>query len=256
MLSLLVVRASLWILVITFIPLSMMRSWAYSDKECISCHRIGSQESELQIDIGLYETSVHSEVIACTDCHQGVTENDHTTRTGFHKVNCQRCHRKKNMHSKNKDISCATCHTEHEIYGSKDSRSSVNFENLSKTCHSCHPLETGNTSWLSFFTSFRIASHPKGNFAKRFDKRMCVGCHQGQAAHGEDGPINNQECYKCHLILADKKAVLGYIHLDSNWQNQPVNVFAGYITLIVLIGSLFFLFIAFKDLFFSSKSGR
>ena len=223
-----------WPWVIAFLVLSIGRAWGSSDKECIRCHRIGSQESTLQIDLELYGTSVHSGVIACTDCHKGFAENNHPAMTEYQKVNCQQCHKKTTMHSKRTIISCASCHTTHEIHPSEDSRSSVNFVNLPNTCGACHSSETASRTWLSFLTSFRISSHHKGNFAKRFDKRMCVGCHQGKAAHGEDGPINTQECYKCHLILADEKAKLGYFHPDANWRTQPVSVIAWYISATLL----------------------
>jgi hypothetical protein len=74
-----------------------------------------------------------------------------------------------------------------------------------------------------------IASHPKQDFATIFDMGMCVGCHQGRAAHGEDGLVNDQDCYKCHMELAKHSLILGYVHAGIDWHSKPVQAFAGYI---------------------------
>jgi len=89
--------------------------------------------------------------------------------------------------------------------------------------------------------SLHIVSHPKQDFSKTFDEGVCVGCHQGKAAHGEDFPINHQDCYKCHIPLGKKSALLGYIHTNASWNSQLVSFIAGYTYLIALIAFGFLL---------------
>ena len=223
-------------------------AWGYLEDECARCHGFGSEESKLQIDVGRYKTSIHAGEIGCTNCHEVIIGDEHITEKGLEKVNCQKCHNQQNLHSKDASTECADCHTRHTIYGADDLRSSVNWRNLKSTCGTCHPAQTKSPSGLSMLTSFHIASHPKQDMASRFEKDMCVGCHQGRAAHGEKGLINSQNCYKCHFPLNNKRIILGYIHTYADWQRQPINSIMAYVSLIVLIGCIFVLSRAFVGL--------
>jgi hypothetical protein len=236
------VRAVKWHGIVTFSMLLASNAWSYTGAECICCHEKGSRESKLQIDIDRYRSSVHGKEMGCSDCHQNIRDDKHITMKGSGRVSCQQCHEQENLHSKDRSVVCASCHTRHSIYGVEDRRSSVHRENLEYTCGTCHPAQTGNPSKLSFLPSLQIVSHPKQSFSETFDKGMCVGCHQGKAAHGEDTPVNSQECYTCHAPLAKNRVVLGYIHTNATWQSQPINAVAAYICLIGLAVLIFILF--------------
>jgi hypothetical protein len=215
--------------------------WGYTDAECVRCHETKSRQSMLHINMELYKSSVHGSRIGCPDCHQSVTGDEHATTKGSGRVNCENCHGQQNRHAKNGSITCPACHTRHSIFSAGDPRSSVYWGNLGKTCSPCHPVQTGNTGKLTLLTSFRIGSHGKQNFSEAVDKRMCVGCHQGRAAHGEEGPINHQTCYRCHTPHNGRETLLGYIHTNASWKNQPVSAFAAYISLVAIPGMILLL---------------
>jgi len=211
------------------------KAWGYTEAECVECHRQGSDESKTYIDMKDYKSSVHSKEINCEDCHELIKDITHTSEKA-EIVDCQRCHEEPNLHAKDGSVPCKSCHTPHRIYPVSDSRSSVNWKNLGDTCSKCHSLESKRKSALSFLTSFQIASHPKQNFAEVIDKNMCVGCHQGQAAHGETGPINDQQCSTCHMPLGKYSSILlGDFHMGADWDKKPLSFVAGYIN---VFGSL------------------
>jgi len=246
----------LFVLGIIAFVLSSLNAYGYSDDECMQCHGIGSMESSFQIDVDGYMKSAHGGEIGCTECHESIRGDEHTKGMGVKKVDCSLCHEQKDMHSKDGSVQCAECHTKHAVYGADDLRSSVNGRNLRETCKACHPKQAGRPEGLSLLTSFKVISHPKQDLSRRYDKGMCVGCHQGQAAHGEDGIIKNQDCYKCHSPLQDKSALVGYIHPRADWQSQPVNAIAAWVTLIGLIGIISGLFRFFSGFRTRDDSGN
>lgn len=216
-------------------------AWGYTEAECVRCHETKSRQSGLHIDMDIYRSTVHGSRIGCTDCHQSVTGDEHATAKGSGKVSCENCHLQQNRHTKDGSVTCAVCHTGHGIFSARDPRSSVYWRNLGGTCSPCHPAQSGKTGKLTRLISFRIGSHGKLNFSEHVDKGMCVGCHQGQAAHGEEAPINHQTCYKCHTPHKGREALLGYIHTDASWKNQPVSAFAAYVSLFALPGMILLL---------------
>ncbi|MFX0199088.1 MAG: hypothetical protein ACFFCW_23445 [Candidatus Hodarchaeota archaeon] len=229
----------LWSCTLVSFFLPGLSAWAYSVEDCICCHKKGSGESKLHISVDDYLSSVHGVEIDCLDCHQGVDDDRHTNLRGSAEVDCQQCHEQENLHGQNDKVSCSNCHYRHRIYGAKDTRSSLYVKNLGETCGRCHPNESKTQNLFSFLPSLQIVSHLKQDLAKSFDKGMCVGCHQGEAAHGEKLPINDQVCYKCHLPLGQNKALLGYLHTRAEWHEQPINFIAGYVYLIALVLLLF-----------------
>lgn len=225
------------------IPLLLLtisfNSWGYTPDECITCHTEASKSSRLNIRIEEFNKSAHAKELICLDCHEGITDESHIKTKGSGKVNCGKCHEQKDLHgggSAKEDVKCHFCHTRHRILDASDSGSSVYETNLRKTCSRCHPKQCGQKSWLSYIASFRIASHPKQNFSKLYDEGMCVGCHQGKAAHGEETPINSKQiCYECHGPLGKRGALLGYIHTDADWDKQPVSFIAGIACLVAIL---------------------
>lgn len=201
----------------------------YLPEDCIECHQAGSEESELQISIEEYNASVHGEEHTCLDCHTDVIDDDHQSTEGSGAVDCSECHEQENQHGMNgsdeERPACHDCHTRHNMLIKTDPASSVHPDQLTTTCAECHRTASGETDFFSWFPSFQIASHNKGDFATVYSKDNCIGCHQGAAAHGESEPISVQDCHKCHLSPGTDGAMWGYIHPQADLDTQPV-VFA------------------------------
>ncbi|MCK4794297.1 MAG: hypothetical protein KAV87_61790 [Desulfobacteraceae bacterium] len=211
----------------------------YTPEDCIRCHKEGSPESRLHISWKEYETSIHGREITCQDCHTGVRDKDHKTIKGSGAVDCSQCHDNENRHgleSKNEHRPrCYSCHTTHAIFEKDSELSSVHGKNLKKTCKTCHPAECGDRDYMSWLLSLQISSHNKQNFGQVFDTDNCLGCHQGMAAHGEDAPLNDQDCYKCHLSPEGEPLLLGYIHPKADLDKHPTIFAAGAVYLLLIL---------------------
>jgi len=223
----------LGLLLLTALPAgaSEPETSGYTADECIECHRSGSGESELQISLKEYEASIHGQEATCVECHTGVKDEDHQTGAG--PVSCDKCHEEQvNRHGgsmkteadpektrqKQNLPRCHDCHTRHNMLAKDNPRATVHPDNLHQTCQGCHPATSSEKSFFSWFPSFQIASHNKSDFGAAYDKKNCLGCHQGRGAHGEETPINSQNCNKCHLSPDDKDALWGYMHPDIGKQ--------------------------------------
>ena len=225
-------------------------SLSYSTDDCISCHSEKSDQSSLRINTDGYFSSVHGNEFSCSGCHQHVIDDSHFEKKGSGKVDCQQCHEQQELHSQDRSVTCYSCHTRHDMYSASDPRSSVHWKKLSHTCGECHPNETVSTNNFFFLASQQVISHPKQNFSEIYSKSMCVGCHQGQAAHGEDSPVNDQNCYRCHIPLGEKNAVLGYIHYNTSSLTQRLSVISS-ISMIAFFAISIFLIIKMR--FFIKK---
>ncbi|MDY7037830.1 MAG: hypothetical protein SV375_16915, partial [Thermodesulfobacteriota bacterium] len=173
-------------------------AWAYNPEDCIRCHKKGSTGSTSHINIEEFDASVHGRQIACWDCHEGIENKGHETMKGSSMVDCANCHEKENRHGfgsrPNDRPKCHSCHTRHCILEKENKASSVHSKRLKDTCKDCHPAECGNTGYFSWLPSIQIRSHNKQDFNRSYEKGNCTGCHQGEAAHGEEEPINDQDC--------------------------------------------------------------
>ncbi|MBW1780852.1 MAG: hypothetical protein JRL30_08935 [Deltaproteobacteria bacterium] len=216
---------------------------AYAPDDCVRCHKTGSSESRLHVPVQTYEASIHGREITCQDCHTGVIDEEHKTVKGSGTVDCSQCHDQENRHglkSKNKyRPQCYSCHTTHAVFEKESERSSIHEKNLNQTCKTCHPAECGQRDFMSWLPSLQISSHNKQDFGQVFDADNCVGCHQGMAAHGEDTPLNDQDCYQCHLSPKGESLLLGYIHPKGDLDKHPT-IFAAGALYLVLILILFF----------------
>ncbi len=211
----------------------------YTPEDCIRCHKEGSPESILHISREGYEASIHGRETTCQDCHTGVIDKDHETIKGSGAVDCGQCHHQENRHgfqSKNeRRPRCYSCHTTHAIFEKDNELSSVHAKNLKKTCKTCHPAECGNRDYMSWLPSLQISSHNKQDFGQAFDTDNCLGCHQGRAAHGEDEPLNDRDCYKCHLSTEGEPLLLGYIHPKADLDKHPTIFVAGAVYLLLIL---------------------
>jgi hypothetical protein len=215
--------------------------WAYTPEDCNKCHGEGSSGSMLHISLSEFKDSIHSRSgIICQDCHTDVIDEDHQRVKGSGSVDCSQCHDQENRHGlkseKEKRPQCYSCHTKHNILEKDSELSTVHPKQLKETCKACHPAECGETNYLSWFPSIQVASHSKQDFSRAYEKDNCLGCHQGMAAHGEEGLLNNQNCHICHLPLKGRASLRGYIHPKADHKKQP-SVFAAAIVyqLVILI---------------------
>ena len=197
---------------------------AYTPEDCIDCHRETSHESSLRIPVSAFKASAHAQELSCLDCHTGVVDDSHQEIAGSGVVDCTQCHDQENRHGlqglENRP-KCYSCHTRHRILASEDGHSSVNPGQLRYTCRTCHPIECGETDYLSFLPSLQLGSHKKQDFSNDFSALNCIGCHQGTASHGEDEIIDEQSCHKCHRSRQDASSLLGYIHPRADRLKQP-----------------------------------
>jgi cytochrome b subunit of formate dehydrogenase len=166
-----------------------LRPW-HNDKrlvvaKCVLCH---DKES-------VYRNSIHGKAVAagnqdsaaCNDCHnlheiKALGDPKSYKNREFHTAVCMKCHAKEKMmkrnnvmtvavksylesyHGKNyrlgfpeKVAGCADCHTAHDILPASDPKSTVNPDNLVKTCGQCHSKAT------PLFTQF----YPHGEHSNR-----------------------------------------------------------------------------------------
>jgi hypothetical protein len=197
---------------------------AYTAKDCINCHRMGSSESSLHISMDAFAASVHGQDLTCLDCHTNVKDESHEGDEAARVVNCNSCHDQENNHGEGAPADarpkCQSCHPAHSMLFKNDPRSAVNPANLSKTCAKCHPETAKKDNGFSAIATWQIASHKKGDFGCSYDTTNCIGCHQGKAVHGETAPINDQNCATCHLPKDGKSAMWGRIHPKADQTTQ------------------------------------
>jgi hypothetical protein len=219
----------------------------YTTEDCIECHRMGSEESSLLISIEEFQASIHGqEETACLDCHTQVLDETHQETEGSGAVDCSGCHEQENRHGlkakADQRPQCHDCHTRHNIIAKDDPRSTVHMDMLPKTCGNCHAVEAGKTNYFSWFPSFQIASHNKGDFGTAYDKDNCLGCHQGMGAHGETEPLNDQDCYKCHQSQESDGAMWGYMHPKADAEVQTATFASAVIYQVFIAAFLLTLF--------------
>jgi hypothetical protein len=210
-----------------FLLLTMLWSVAsaYDVADCTWCHRRGSDQSTLQIDMDAFVDSVHGKAADCMECHTGVTDDTHQTLKGSGAVECNGCHDQENRHGQagapDRRPQCYDCHTRHDIRPPQDSRSSVSAGVLPQTCATCHPVECGKKDYLSWLPATQIASHPKGDFGALYEKTNCLGCHQGKGAHGDGAVLNKDRCDVCHRSPGESGALWGTMHPRADHAKQP-----------------------------------
>ena len=218
--------------------LSQQALWAYSTDDCIQCHDVGNEEGRLIVSVKAFKNSVHGNEVSCQECHTDIVDETHITDEKSMGVDCTQCHDQENHHGLNGGnltaSKCHECHTRHRILEKNDTASSVHTKNLKKTCAQCHPVACGQLNAFSWLPSIRVAGHGKQDFSHSYDPMNCLGCHQGQAAHGEKEPINEQKCFLCHNSFQRTAAWSGYSHVNADMKEQPVSFAAGISYMIVL----------------------
>ncbi len=221
---------------------------AYTTEDCIACHRTGSGKSVLLMNPEEYNRSVHAGEITCSDCHKNVIGEEHITARESGSVDCGQCHEQQNRHGvgseKGTRPHCSSCHTRHGILKSDHEESSVHPEQLKRTCGACHAAQAGNAAFLPWLASLTVKTHGKQDLSCNYDKQDCLGCHQGQAAHGEETAINDRSCPACHFPSNDQAPLMGAIHPSAESRTTPWNALAkgvyGLTALLLLVGGFGF----------------
>jgi hypothetical protein len=243
-------KRSLLHFIVILVWLIPCKTSAYTSKDCIRCHSEDSKQSSLHISIKEFQGSVHGSEITCEDCHTGIRNEEHGKVVGSGVVDCSQCHEQKNLHGlaskRDNRPRCHSCHTKHGILRKDDKASTVHPDHLKNACKGCHPVECGETDYFSWLPSKQIMSHKKMDFSQTFGKDNCIGCHQGQGAHGEKAQLNEQNCHICHMSVKDQGAVWGYIHARANFEKQPViftaaTIYQILIVLLLLVGFRFYI---------------
>lgn len=221
-------------------------------EECTDCHSLMSTRSRLRMDVEAFNDSVHAGSAQCSDCHSRLEIADGACVHGSGAVECVDCHDRKNLHGwAGTDANrpdCHHCHTRHNIFGKTDPRSSVHPDRLADTCVKCHPSQSGRVGFLSWLPSVKIATHPKADFnGQDYHDRNCIGCHQGEAAHGGQDSVNASACPRCHMGRdGGKPPMLGFSHPEADPDRQAGVFFVALIyqavLVVFLLGGMVFFF--------------
>lgn len=217
--------------------------YAYDDAECIDCHGRKDGKSRLTMDLAVFKASAHNGQAECGDCHSQVVDEGHMHTPGSGAVDCGQCHDTVNAHGAKGPArarpDCAACHSRHGILTASDPASTVHPAKRSVTCGGCHQAQTGRPDYLSFLPAAQIRSHPKENFGKRYSRGNCIGCHQGQAVHGQNTIIDEtDQCRRCHMDAEGNSALMGVIHARADLAMQPGIFAAGVIYQLILLALL------------------
>jgi Fe-S oxidoreductase/nitrate reductase gamma subunit len=220
---------------------------AYETRDCIRCHGEGASESRLHVSADVFGSSVHGGKLECLDCHAEEGDERHLSAQTVRPVDCSPCHDQVNRHGEATAAGglpgCHDCHTRHAMFPPLSPLASVHPENLNKTCSSCHPGESGQLgTWMSA-AFFRLSAHRKGDLSGVFDARRCVDCHQGKAAHGEENPLNEARCWKCHGSSPKSGLLLGTFHGASiAWRDPGALAGQSYYAVLLVAGLSLFCF--------------
>lgn len=197
-------------------------AWAYTDNDCIQCHGQAGDDATPSIDLAAYEASFHTEQAGCTDCHTRVVDDTHMKAKGAGAVDCSICHDQINRHGAKgqpeQRPQCATCHTRHAIQPPDDPASTVHPGNFAQTCGRCHADKFQRSSAMAWLPGLQVATHHKADLSYAYSRQDCLGCHQGRAVHGESGPINAADCFRCHMAEDGSHALMGVVHPRAGGQ--------------------------------------
>ena len=236
---------------------------ADTDQSCLECHRdaglkrllVTGELSSLYVNPEEWQTDVHHKKgIKCIDCHEGMTPFSHPKEGAF-KVGCGRCHpgareqNQLNIHNAFVGITdkslpeCYDCHSKHRVKTKDDPESTINSENIGKTCYSCHQ-ELRRKVYMSILPTQIILGHRKCDVNGNFDLSLCINCH-GDAGHG---PLAGypEYCNRCHNIRK-KPGFFSRTHSLSSAKGQPLgflleNMSLG-LNLVLIVGAVFTLLI-------------
>ena len=199
-----------------------LASSSFALEKCQICHskeQIHKQEETgrkipLFVDESILSNSVHAGK-ECTDCHADVVEIPHASPK---KVNCRRCHYEGNtvgapegqlydqyehsvhgmavLNGNDKAPVCQDCHGTHDIYQHVKPESKLYWQNIPKTCGSCH---------IEIYATYRESVHGVAAAQGIADSPVCTSCHgehniqKSTSDESRVSPIRvTQTCSECH----------------------------------------------------------
>lgn len=209
--------------------------------DCLECHQDRSLTQtdsagivhNLYVDKKLFSESIHGKLdYTCIECHEGATQ-EHPA-SGLPDVKCEECHEealKKYEMSKHAGLlkegntkapKCYDCHTMHYNFYGDDPRSSINPQNIPKTCSTCHEGLVDGPGLFGSALVARLKGHGKVNLAGDFSVSRCLDCHFEVANHG---PKEKEQpaCAKCHEP-GQGTINLGPIHKSEAFSRAPLRV--------------------------------
>jgi len=198
---------------------------------CLSCHGDPKYVAEhIQAEdinrVLAFERSIHSDLIECSDCHEGhrvFNVTDPRSVVSRHKIatTCAVCHEdvaehyEKSEHAKalatnfEEAPTCTDCHGEHEIHEVADVESQMSRTHEVETCLACHldspEVQQRMTHTASFVASYEWSVHGRAAAAGNLEAAICSDCHGAHDAMKATNPnalINKfkiaETCGKCH----------------------------------------------------------
>lgn len=229
----------------------------HNDPKLVMSDQRGRLES-ITVDSLLFARTLHGVHLLCVDCHIDADTTAHPN-TGYTDVNCLACHsnltgfyppnsketlQKKGLKIPDKKMvgekylqsshgqallngdpdapQCYDCHTQHYVKPKVDPKSSIHPLNLARVCMPCHEEGIEPAGFMNRLASFKIEGHRKENLAEKYVESNCQGCHYGDAAHGEDAPVD-LTCPRCHISKqASKKVIFRPLHTNAPSDKQPI----------------------------------
>jgi len=215
------------------------------DADCLACHSersmkaqspgdprllhlgpVGREKLTLEVTHESLAGSVH-EGLACTDCHQGITEVPHAEKLPL--VDCGGCHGdqaqavNEGIHAAKKGGThytpqCWNCHGAHQIRPKTDPNSSIYPMNVPGTCGACH----GDAKLMA--AAGVVIANPLKNYmksdhwrllssGKRLEAATCADCHGAHKILPSTNPKSPiyklnvpKTCGKCHSGIEAKYA--------------------------------------------------
>jgi predicted CXXCH cytochrome family protein len=208
---------------------------AQENEDCLACHgetdfTVENEKGEavsFYVDQELFSGSSHGE-FSCTDCHSDLDPLDHPGgEVPVIKVDCASCHEdvsevyQASIHGQLLEMGdrevpdCSGCHGDHDIFPSRDRRSSVNKFNLMYTCARCHQNEElqkqrefGRPDAIPlFYESVHAKGLLKDGLIVAPSCNDCHGSHEIQVASSPASPIYKSKVYKtcgkCHTKVEE-----------------------------------------------------
>ena len=236
------------IFIITFVVTSLTAQ-SKDDQVCLDCHSDktltktkNGKVISLFVNGKSFAGTVH-EQISCIGCHSDVDPNNLPHSELLNKVNCAICHEtpvahfERSLHAEalKKGLSlaptCASCHSKHEIYSSKDTRSKTYVMNIPSLCGQCHKEGTQvsgmvNPDEKKVLSDYSESIHGEGLFKRGLIvTAVCTSCHTSHDILPHTNTLStinrnniSKTCTQCHRQIEQVhlKVIRGTL-----WEKQP-----------------------------------
>jgi hypothetical protein len=231
----------------------------FPDEACYKCHGVYMQEEGEEVpyvDKDLLSGSVH-EKIPCIQCHESIQEIPHKDKVTT--VDCTHCHHEGNevgapdfspfdiykdsvhgralvQEGETDAATCIHCHGKHNIRPPSDPRSTINRQNIPRTCATCHEdmrvVEKHHIHAERPYQEYEQSVHGRALFKSGLVHlaAVCTDCHgvhniQG-ASDFELSAHQPETCGKCHEGIYEtyRESIHGKIAIEEKNPDAPVCV--------------------------------